>query len=986
MQPDPPTAQEKKKGGWRTWLKRFFAALLILLLLVAAFHRPLLRWGLNWGGPRIAKSAGYELQWEVRGSIVSDISVRNMKLIGSEKTALRHAEIGELKAEYSLWALITKGSGKFLHSLETLDVTIDMDVRNVKPKPKPERKRPPEFWVDHLDVRNFNLHVATPTGDSVLRGFWLFLDAGKEGEVKAQELTFPSANLHLTDAHGKTTVRERRITLEDLVVSEDLRIERLEVGLGQLADAALPFDVELRSRNNGMLKARGQVERLDTPVPWLDVEAEVENLSEGELRPWVKMPEGTAWHVEKAAVKLKGPTGEPQKLDAKLTVAATGIRAAGYVADRLEAEAAIKNGELRLPALSLFAADNGVAITGMTTLPETWKEMKQITGKVDWRVDAPHLERFFEGEPKAAGTLRGTGTVAMKQGLIESAQGSLNGTQVHIQKWVLQSIALDLTTDAERVQVKSLAVRLDDQNAMTATGQIGLGGRQPAEFTWDFKVGDPAAVAAMAGLKDTGAMKAEKVAGSGKVQFAMADLREKNFRNVIAQGTATIDGFVWQDRRLQSAVVEFGMKEMRAEVTKFDVVFDAENQAHASGNMVLDGRQPATVTWDIDLRSLPAMGAWLAKTEAPGPEAGTFTSRGTASMNVADLREKVLASLTASGSAALHGLLWQGRRLESAELQFGAKNMRADVAKLDVVIDSANQAHLSGTMQLDGRQPASVNCEIDFRDLRAVAGWLAKPGAPRPDAGTFTFRGTANGNVADLREQVFTGLTAGGMGAVNDLVWQGRKLESAELEFGVKDGRADVSKLDIVIDPQNQAHLSGAVQLEGRQPADVKWSIDMQNVASISGWLGLDKPNLPKLEAGTVVGSGSAHGSVADLRERVYKNLAAEGSVSLDGLASGSARFEHASIEFVSREGEVELKKLEARIDSRNQLNAHGHATLEKPGAFTLNVDGTLPELGKLSTWVEMFKGPPIKGGSATLAWSGGGEIYNGEVKGNGTV
>ncbi len=221
----------------------------MLALLLVVFHRPLLRWALDDGARYFAKKAGYQLDWTVAGSILDELSLNNIQVSGPEKSPVQKISWKKFEADYSLWELLRKGPGEFLHSLTLADADIVIDGRtppDQKPAEASKGGAPPAFWIGHLDLRNINARIITDQGDIILRGFTLILDEQKPGELAIEELIVPSANLHLTQVHGKTEVRDRRITITDLNVMEGVTLSSLMVGLKDLHSGFVPFGTELR--------------------------------------------------------------------------------------------------------------------------------------------------------------------------------------------------------------------------------------------------------------------------------------------------------------------------------------------------------------------------------------------------------------------------------------------------------------------------------------------------------------------------------------------------------------------------------------------------------------------------------------------------------------------------------------------------------------------------------------------------------------------
>lgn len=67
------------KPRQRGWLRRFLLMMLVLFLLLAAVHRPLLRWLVDYVGRKAASSQGISLQWQVDGSVVGDLQLRGVR-------------------------------------------------------------------------------------------------------------------------------------------------------------------------------------------------------------------------------------------------------------------------------------------------------------------------------------------------------------------------------------------------------------------------------------------------------------------------------------------------------------------------------------------------------------------------------------------------------------------------------------------------------------------------------------------------------------------------------------------------------------------------------------------------------------------------------------------------------------------------------------------------------------------------------------------
>jgi autotransporter translocation and assembly factor TamB len=737
MDSGSPTPKNSKKGRWRKILKRSLWVALTLIALLAVFHRPILRWGLEWGGKRLAQSAGYDLQWEVRGSVVSDVTVRDVKLRGPESSVLKSITWKEAGAGYNLWKLMREGTGEFLNRLSLSNATIELDTRVPKPLKarKESAKGPPELWVGRVNLRNVNLRVSTSDGVIEMRGLTLVVDEASPGELTIEELTIPSSSLHLTQVRGKTTVSGRTVIITDLNVTPEVQIARVELGLGDLEDSALPFKIEMHS-GEGSLTASGRVEDMNRRLR-LDAEVRVNQLAHTEIARWVGLPKNLAWRIETATLEIHGPPADPQGLDGTLVLDASGLRVGATSIDRLQALAAIDDGTLRVESIKAQAGPNEADVSGSAALPSAWRDMKRLSAELQWRLNVPSLESFFQVPSDYGGSVRGAGTVALKEGRLGGAAGTIDGTQLRYRHWSPISLKGEVATDAESVQIKSLTAKLEERNLLQVSGKIGLSDRQPADLKWTAKLDDLTAVARTAGWKGADEMRAEKLEGGGTVQFEVADLREKNFRELTARGSAALENLSWQARRMQQVVLEFDVKGAKAEVSKLDVVFDEQNRGHFSGAMQLEDRQLADLKWQIDLRSLSTMGAWLAwKPDAPLPQSGTLASQGSASASVADLRARELTQATGEGTLDLDGLVAGKARFDHAAVAFGLREGRVELKKLEARLDASNHVNARGSAMLDQFREFALEVDATLPRLENLSGWVEMFKGPKVTGGS----------------------------------------------------------------------------------------------------------------------------------------------------------------------------------------------------------------------------------------------------------
>lgn len=755
MDAEIPSEKEKfwSRSSWRRGLRRVLWCVLSLAIAAIVFHRPLLRWALSSGGPRLASAAGYDLSWTVEGSVTSGVTVRDLRLRGREDSALTRLDARELSATYSLWALLTRGTGDFLDTLAVSDVYVEADTRLLPDEPEEIEKESgfPVVWVDRLNLRNINAKVTAPGGETEVKGLSLVLAEERDGTVKIESLKLPEKR-EMQDIRGTTSVHDRTVRFADVTVDPSLKLNRLDIGLGELADAKLPVQLEATS-GGATLTTTGTVSVLGSEVS-LDAEVKLQNLTDVEIRKWVPLPEELVWQVEHSELELRGPVADPQALEGRISLDASNVRTRAIAADKAHVGASVSKGKLDLSSLILEAGDGSIRATGTAELPPRWDQMGRLSAQLQWSVDAPRLEKLMAGAQPVTGALQGSGTVEIAEGRLAGADGSLHGRSLRHGKWEMDSISAEASTDADSVKLKSLTAKLGDNNSVTLEGSIALAEPQPARFTWTLELGAPSKVAAMAGLQDASSIQAEKLSGRGSVAFSLTDLRAKDYTTLTAEGQVTIADFAWEDRRLELATLKFEERAMTAEIKEMDVKFDDVNQGNLKGRIQWDGRQDAEVEWRLELPDLEAVGPWLAwNPEWPKPTAGTLTTEGSAKGALADIRVGSYSEIQATVRAELDGFKSAKARAENATIDLSVNDGRADIRSSDVRFDSANQVAAHGHLLLEKPGAFALNLDARLPHLKELSGWSELFNGPAITGGSAMITWNGEGKVyeGDIR-------------------------------------------------------------------------------------------------------------------------------------------------------------------------------------------------------------------------------------------
>ena len=988
MSEPPPSAapQTTRKSRFWHWLKRGLLVFLGLLVLAGVFHRQLLQWGLNWGAAYFAKREGYTLEWKLDGSMLSDLKVKELKIRGPEGGVVVNVELKDASLKYDLWKLWREGTGKFLKELSLADTTIEVDVRTNPDKPAPppkirQKKPPPDFWVERLNLQNISAIIHTDQGDVVLRGLTLLLDEKEPGTLAIQELIVPSAQIHLNDVLGRTALKGRKLTLADLRVTPEVKIPRLYTDLEKLHRGAADYDLTVLS-GEGSLTSKGRVEGLGTE-PSVNNSLKVTNLAHTEIERWTRLPAGFAARIDNADIKVKGIPTKPQELHAEVVLEVSGLRVAGYGCDTAQLLGTIKAGAMHVGTLKAQSGPNQVQVSGTVPLPPAWSGLAKITTQAQWQIAAPDLSAVRESPVALAGSLQGTGTLDLREGKLTGATASLNGTALKLPQIELAAFQADVTTDADVVKMNAISLRLDaaGNNTARVSGQMQIGGRQTTalQVQADFK--DLAGTMRALGRSEGPLPEAGTATATVSAKFDLADLKEKDFSKALVQGKVRLDGVRMQEGSLDDTTLDLTLQDGKATLA---ALLDPTSKNHAAvhGEMLLSGRQPGKVTWEVELADLPTLMPLAGDMDQPPPEAGSVSSRGSATFDLEDLRAKDYTRVAAQGYFHINGLKWREGLLTMATVEARLNDGKGNVT---AVLDPTgrNNAVISANIDFAGAQPVTANWQLNLADLATLLPLAGMTDTPPPEAGTIKSNGSASFTLTDLKAKSYTKIVAQTSTRVEGLRWRKGVLNLATVDAQLRDGKSTFSAR---LDPagKNNATIDGEVQLTGNQPAKVSWQLSLADLATLVPLAGLQ--DTPPPSSGVVSSTGAATFEIADLKAKNFTKAAGGGSLTIDDLVWQKGKLERVQGDFALKGGMATLDQFFIRFDEKNQLTAQGRTPLDFNQPFEAEVHGRMTQLTSLSPWLAMAKVPVISSGQVELDWKGTGRIATKDIVGGGSV
>lgn len=874
----PPAAESKpprKSRFWR-WLKRGFLVLFGLLILAVVFHRQLLQWGLNWGATHFAQRQGFTLEWELEGSMLSDLKVRALKVRGPENSTVVNIDMKDALLRYNLWKLWREGPGGFLEEIRLSGATIEADIRTRidTPVPPPRVKRnkpPPDIWVNRINLQNVNALIHTDEGDIVLKGLNLLIDEHEPGSLRIEEFVLPSANLHVYDVEGRTMVKDRRLSIANLRLDPNVTVPLLYVDVKDLHQGAMEYQLDVQS-GKGTFSSKGRVEGVGTE-PAVNSTVRITNMAHTEVARWTKLPEGFATTVVLADIKVKGRPQWPRQLDAEVVLQVSGVRVAGYACDTAELLGTIKDGTLNVGSFKIASGPNLLESQGTVKLPESWKQFSKSDMQVQWSIAAPDLSTVKQAGVALQGSLNGKGTVALVEGKVREATAKLDGVGIKLPQAEVPSLKVDITSNDAVVRINEFLATLDEQgtNRVHATGEMVLSGRQPTQLQVDGSVTNIAGLFRILKLTNTPPPEAGRAEVKVISAFDLMDLREKNFNRATAQAFLQVNALKWRNGDLQALMTDVSLRDGIATVTA-NLNHQGTNTATLKSTLQISGRQPVKVEWTAQLGDLASLLPLAGVQLSPPPQAGAVNSKGSATFELADLREKQYQKVAAEGEVQLTKLAWREGKLDFFQSQFSIANglLRAS-SRLEH--EGKNTANVDADMQLTGRQTTALKWDVKLNELTTLGPLMGM--SPAPTAGTVVSQGTASFDVADLKEKQYARPVAKGELAVAGLKWRGGTVENLDLAFTVQQGIADITSGLVRFDRDNHITIEGRVPLNTEQPFSAEVHAQLPRLTALAPWLGAKSP---KIAAGGAVIDWKGSGVIAT------RNITGGGTVAVNAV------------------------------------------------------------------------------------------------------
>ena len=714
----------------------------VLGVLVGVFHRPLLRWGLDGAGRRLAARAGLVADWQLSGSMLSGLELGGVTVTGGGAGMLRSLTVHHAALTYDVSQLWSKRAGHVLERVvvDRLDMEIDLTRRSVADVPSTARP-PSRAWefpslrLPVIEIKHLSLRVRYAGGVVEVDDFSLLLDPARPGQISLARLTVPGWP-EMRDARGVTRAGADSVTIEECSLWPETGLDRFVVNLASVSSGRI--GVVVAGHQGG---ARADGEGVVSGLPgalMVDFHGQARQLTDDTLARWGVADGGVDWRSGDVSWRVAGPVGQPQALTAEVVVRGAAVTLPGATTAGVELVGRLRSGQLDLEGARATAGRTRVQVRGRAALPVRWMDVPRAAGALTCEVQSDAIEEWMTFFDHGVSGVRGAATVTAG---VDFAGGAWTRGTVAVQALGLDVHGLPvekLTAGASSADGREVVVtaecRLNETNTLSAKGNVNLIGDQTFAASWSADCRDLATVptSARSGLPWP---TAGIVASSGAVDGTLKAVRAQHWAGLNVSATVEASALKVRAASLQSARLQVRATGGTIELETLAVELDEKNSVTGRGTVRGYGAADASVTtqWRATLPEVARMSAWSTSFGGPALRDGTATVDWVAG------RQPGETSISGSGSVQVQGIVMEGIPeavgLEASLTQVG------EVISIDRLVATAGPWRTEGSFSWTGRAVVvpQMTCRlgreavatleatvpVQVGRVSAAAGWLA---------------------------------------------------------------------------------------------------------------------------------------------------------------------------------------------------------------------------------------------------------------------
>ena len=297
----------------------------------------------------------------------------------------------------------------------------------------------PALFSDRVDVENLNLVAHTPDGDFALQGASIFLDPVVAGSVEIKRLQVPQIrtweNLRATTTYAKRDLILRGLQIDPEIIIEQFELDasrraeginRLAVD-GQLFGGSAQFSMLMRELPG---KHENNAKKADVKI-----ESRIADLSLEKVSNYFHAQTPAIGSITSSTLTLEGDPNVPAGWNGLMNMSTGAMHLGPAIIDNTSVQLNIQNGAMVLNA-ELNSGRNHFTAQAQSQLPASMENFSKMTldGRLD--IDASELSRF--AKQITQGSVSGNGTFALRNQLF-TAQFDVNAKEIAAENFAVAS-------------------------------------------------------------------------------------------------------------------------------------------------------------------------------------------------------------------------------------------------------------------------------------------------------------------------------------------------------------------------------------------------------------------------------------------------------------------------------------------------------------------------------------------------------------------
>ncbi len=388
VQDEIPAKKTRRWWHWAGW------ALLALLLLAAILHRPLLQTVARRVLISVAEKQNLKVQFRLEGSMLGDVTLRNVRATATGPSAVQMLEAGMLRVDYSLWGFATEGMSGLLQTIEARDVTAVLDPAKAPPSPELKKKEETKFSLPavfprRLLLSDVSLRLKADPHDFILGNLFLDLHPRQPGELRVALLQLANGK-SWQNVTATTSYENRNLVLRNLVLDDGTRLDLVNLDASRVDEGKLDvkFDGLVGGGRVGGSIALGEKGGgAETTVDF-----NVQNTSLAQVgRSFGREDTGVAGEVDRLSVKGRGRIDRPETWSGAIAGEIRNLEVAGATFDRAVVDLSAADGQASISNVTLSQGSNNLILQGSAELPEKLSGFGRAPANIQLRGVLPDL-------------------------------------------------------------------------------------------------------------------------------------------------------------------------------------------------------------------------------------------------------------------------------------------------------------------------------------------------------------------------------------------------------------------------------------------------------------------------------------------------------------------------------------------------------------------------------------------------------------------